>query len=370
MNADGDATAGDGPAHEPTLEDRIFPPGPPRDGHIARTALVGSWESQFIGIGRLTSFVSSRLLDQSHAVDDLSLSVMYLQRHRVEVGLKLLLERAGEQIPLRHDIKILLDACADACTTVGLSDAWRTFAVSQQDYIGLMHGADPSSTAFRYPVGTSRRASYRRELIDIEELEKAGGRFEGSLLVLVRGLAWLEPLPIGVDQHEVVATELRELIRTCRDVVRTRQRLMNRLRAENDRAFWRSRRRRREGAEDWAAAALDDVTTALADRAESMLERLASTGEPTSPPSAETMSRSDIPRLDLSRPQASWPAQIRAQERWMVDEQMASMRPLMRAVAAVQRRSVGWSTPAARQLHLDVARFNARLSRAEAEKSS
>jgi len=74
-----------------TLSDDVFPKGPPRDGLIARTEYVGSWESQFRGVGRHTAFLSRYLLSFSAAVDDIALDVVFLQRHRVEVGLKLIL---------------------------------------------------------------------------------------------------------------------------------------------------------------------------------------------------------------------------------------------------------------------------------------
>jgi hypothetical protein len=42
----------------PSLADSIFPGGEPRDGYILRLELVGSWESQFLGLGRLTRFIT------------------------------------------------------------------------------------------------------------------------------------------------------------------------------------------------------------------------------------------------------------------------------------------------------------------------
>lgn len=56
-----------------TLRDDIFPPGPPRDGNIIPTQFVGTWESQLLGLGRLTAFLTERLLKESFAVDDMAL---------------------------------------------------------------------------------------------------------------------------------------------------------------------------------------------------------------------------------------------------------------------------------------------------------
>jgi hypothetical protein len=36
-----------------SLADTIFPDGEPRDGYLLRLELVGTWESQFLGLDRL-----------------------------------------------------------------------------------------------------------------------------------------------------------------------------------------------------------------------------------------------------------------------------------------------------------------------------
>ncbi|MBA3329124.1 MAG: hypothetical protein H0T43_12565 [Solirubrobacterales bacterium] len=56
--------------------------------------------------------------------------------------------------------------------------------------------------------------------------------------------------------------------------------------------------------------------------------------------------------------------QIDKQIKWWVDGLVAFARPLTQAVADVEDRSREWSTPAARQLHLDVVRFRSRLMNA------
>lgn len=50
-----------------------------------------------------------------------------------------------------------------------------------------------------------------------------------------------------------------------------------------------------------------------------------------------------------------------AQIRWVVDGLVEHVRPLTGAVADVAALSEDWDGPAARQLHLDVARFRSRL---------
>lgn len=159
---------------------RIFPPAPPRDGNLLRLGLVGSWESHLVGLGRLTAFLTPRLLKQSHAVDDMGLYVVFLQRHRVEVGLKLVLERARAPIPNTHAIEALVNACDTACAAVGYGSEFRAFAASQQEYIGLIDEVDPGAATFRYPVDAKAQPWARQELVDLQALEEAGKEFQDA----------------------------------------------------------------------------------------------------------------------------------------------------------------------------------------------
>ncbi len=113
------------------LRDRIFPLGPPVDGNIIRTEFVGTWESQLLGLGRLTKFLTDRLLSESFGVDDMALYVMFLQRHRVEVGLKLVLERAQGTIPGTHKLQPLMGSAKGAVKSVGLVAPWDRFEGAQ-----------------------------------------------------------------------------------------------------------------------------------------------------------------------------------------------------------------------------------------------
>jgi hypothetical protein len=54
-------------------------------------------------------------------------------------------------------------------------------------------------------------------------------------------------------------------------------------------------------------------------------------------------------------------AQAQAQMRWVADEMVQAMTPLGLAIFPVIRRTAEWTTPSARQLHLDVRRFAARF---------
>jgi hypothetical protein len=150
-----------------SLRDQIFPQGPPRDAHIVRTAFVGSWESQFRGLGRLTAFLSEYLLRFNAAVDDIALNVIFLQRHRIEVGLKLLLERANAEVPAIHDIDNLAQRCVAGLRAAGHEALGKSFWSGQQEFIGLMHKIDPGSFDYRYPVDTKNQPVTRARTTSI-----------------------------------------------------------------------------------------------------------------------------------------------------------------------------------------------------------
>jgi hypothetical protein len=345
-----------------SIEDRIFPSGPARDGHILRLEFVDSWESQLIGLGRLTSFLSPRLLRQSHAVDDMGLYVIFMQRHRVEVGLKLLLERTDTQPTYTHDIRQLLELCASSVIAKGLSREWAVFSAMQAEYINLMHEIDSGAATYRYPVDKHAKSWGRRRFVDLEALEIAGTSFQEAILDLTETLAMLEPLPITTPEAEITAQELQRLVVACDRCIETQKRTVASVRAEGERVLGsHARGPHHESADVYiAGAAAEEVTAALAARAGRMLNRIVTTHEVNLGRTVETIS-SPIPPLRLSPDPQVMRAQQDAQIKWMAEEMSKAMKPLAVALEDSHRRSTGWSTPAARQLHLDIARFRSRF---------
>jgi hypothetical protein len=135
-----------------SVADLIFPSGEPRDGNILRLELVGSWESQFLGLGRLVAFLTPRLLEEAFAVDDIGVNVVFLQRHRVEVGLKLILERMGATAVGGHGIAALWRRCDLACAEAQFSSQWEAFDRARREFADLVDRVDPGAATFRYPV--------------------------------------------------------------------------------------------------------------------------------------------------------------------------------------------------------------------------
>ena len=150
---------------------------------------MGTWESQLLGLGRLTVFLTERLEKESFAIDDMALYVVFLQRHRVEVGLKPILERARASIPTTHKLAPLLQACKNAVEAAGFASEWQRFASAQTTYVQLVGQIDPGAATFRYPVDTAQQPWARDEHVDLDAFEKAGAGFQAALLDLVEDLA-------------------------------------------------------------------------------------------------------------------------------------------------------------------------------------
>jgi hypothetical protein len=344
-----------------TLTDRIFPHGPvPRNGRIVRTRWVGSWESQLLGIGRLTEFLASRLPVESHAIDDMALNIVFLQRHRIEVGLKLILERVEVEIPKTHSLRHLRACCAEACDAAGLRAEWSSLIKPHTEFIDLMEDVDPVSDAFRYPVDAKSIPWRRHEFIDVAELEDAGTRLQQGVMEVVEVLAAREPLPVSESDAAVAARELHELTAACRATETFQRESLDAFRAER-RRLGDARPDRLEGVL-LAGEAVAEHTLGLAARAERMRDHIvARTGieppvDPEPPPSLPP-----LPKTVFSLDERVVAKRQQEQIRWVVDAMIPRVRWLLEAVRAVERRTASWSTPAARQVHLDAARFRSRL---------
>jgi hypothetical protein len=343
--------------------DDIFPVGSPRDGKVLRLGLVGSWESQLVGLGRLTAFLTPRLFTQSYAVDDIGLYLVFLQRHRVEVGLKLILERAMAPIPGNHLILRLFSQCEDACRAVGLDKAWGSFAGAQQPFAKLMDEVDPGAATFRYPVDKKAQPWARREYVDLEALEIAARAFHNDADALVAALATLEPSPVGATKASEVMKKLAELAAHCRRFTSWQDEVMRALhRQGQDLARFTGRNfRPRTGEVMQGLSAVTEVSLALANRAEALRDRIGTTYGVVAPAVSDAPAFVEPPALvPLSAPKVRKAAQD-AQIRSIVDGLIEHVRPLTRAVADVAALSEDWDSPAARQLHLDVVRFRSRL---------
>lgn len=348
--------------HAESLHDRIFPSGDPRDGRIFRLDYVQTWESQFLGLGRTVRVLTQDVLTRNHAADDIGLSLVFLQRHRIEVGLKLVLERTAAPVAKSHKLSLLISRAGASCASAGLRTEWENFRTDQAEYIALMERADEDAATYRYPVDTKGVPWARASLVDVDVLAEAGKRFESALLTLVHTAEKLEPVPPTPDADATLRT-LSTLSAACRaGAVRSAQTL-DAFRKERQR--WGGKIRAEEEQADAMVAnrAVQEVSTALAVRVDRMVSRLSSatgiTANSTPIPPAPPM-----PCLNPLLGPASLRAQTEAQMRWVVDSMIVWMRPMARAVRVAEQMTLDWDRPSARQLHLDIVRFRSRLGAA------
>lgn len=347
----------------PLLDD-VFPKGPPRDGLIAQTEYVGSWESQFRGLGRHTAFLSKYLLSFSAAVDDIALDVVFLQRHRVEVGLKLVLERASATIPPTHDIVDLAERCKIALSALGRSDVATQFSSEFDEFVYLMHESDPGSFAYRYPVDTKNRPASRHQYVDLKELETAGAKFHVSIIQVVNNCTEAEPVPITDAEVEPTAQEAEALLRAIRSSNAFSTQTYSEMVAKGEKlAALVGRRLNSEQTSAQKAAADEymELFTALEPQLLLLLRRLEPRrGSPSAPSAIAPDPVTPLPRLTIGTSHAV-NAQLHALMKAYVDGLAPRMLELKRTLLLLRNRTDTWPCPADRQLHADLGRFASRL---------
>lgn len=346
-----------------TLRDDIFPAGPPRDENVVRTEWVGTWESQLLGIGRLTAFLTDRLLWESFAVDDMALYVIFLQRHRVDVSLKLILERGGVTIKPTHNLQSLLDACKDALLNLGMAAEWQQFGGAQQEYVELVDGIDPGAATFRYPVDRNEQPWARDDFVDLAAFEKAGVAFQGSVLDLLEDLARLEPLPVQASDAKDAAQELRDLQEACRHMTSVTEHLLTELGGQGRAMAARAILSAQAKTAIAGYEAVVENTRELTLRADRMLARIEAAFHLQPPPEQPDAPLPYMPKMTIALDHSLLAAQVEATIKATATVVVDVVRPLVTAVNAVEARSASWSTPYAQQLHAEVARLQSRLSR-------
>lgn len=346
------------------LADDVFPKGSPRDGLIARTEYVGSWESQFRGLGRHTAFLSKYLLSFSAAVDDIALDVVFLQRHRVEVGLKLMLERASGTIPPSHDIADLAGQCKIALGALGRSDLATQFSSESDEFVHLMHESDPGSFAYRYPFDTKNRPASRHQYVDLKELETAGAKFQESTLQAVNALTEAEPVPVTDAEVEPTAQETEALLRAIRSSNTFSTQTYSEIVTNRDKLAALTGRRIDSEQTPAPKAAADEymeLLAALEPQLLLLLRRVEPRREsPTVPSAIEPNPVDPLPRLTIGTPQAV-NAQLNVLMKVYVDGLATRLLELKRTLLLLRNRTDMWQCPADRQLHADLGRFASRL---------
>lgn len=357
---------------KPDIQERIFPTWPPGQNRLARTGFVGGWAAQFFGIGRAVAKVLDGLFRSGGAIDDAALTVVYLQRQRLEVGLKLLLERSGTRpsaFTRTHDLKELRALCQTALEAKGMGGAWRSFLAEGGALIDVLAEADPGGALFRYPLTSRAESIARPPLVDLEELQAEALRFEAGSLALIDELARLEGLPIDSSELEASASELGAAIDAIEAIDATLAKSEQKLASFGARfGLLTPERSAPEVNAQLAQAEALAMAAALKHQLQLYLELAAAgldsspagfriqqaiTSEPAHTPGATSLiapkeRKRAIAELDRLIDQTG-------------EELGRAFRDLGTTLQTVYERSEDWPGVACRQLHLDLGRFLSRL---------
>ena len=354
------------PWRQMTLRQRVFPPVPPRDKVIVRTRFVGSWESQLRGLGRHTAYLSEDLVEFRADVDDIAMDLVFLQRHRVEVGLKLLLERAGADVEITHNISTLYEQCLQALRDARHRSVAQVLDTGTREFVELMHAADPGSYAYRYPVDRQNQPAKREDYINLQEVEIAGAAFQDSVLDAVASLTGAEPVPVGDAEVEETAVDAASTVRALRTTVAFLEAMFARMERDGEQVASVAGRRglvptaagKRAGeVADEQLVALRTLEPPL----QTLLNRLAGRRKPDSEPLV--LDADAIPAQPAMPPAAMFIPTKHAKQR-MNEATEGIVRyfpPLKIALSRMLARTASWTSEADIQLHADLERFYSRI---------
>lgn len=372
-----------------SLRARLLPEGMPRDGFVMRTRWVGSWQSQFEGIGRLLDHLSQEVPRRIASPDDVGLYVIFLQRHRVELGLKLLLERSGSMAS-GHDIAKLRN------TLRSVDDSWapkrRAFDQEQAEFLDLVHELDPRGDIFRYPEARdgAARAHFN---VDLEVLAATGATFHSSVLELVERMSEAEPVPVEVGEACDVLREIDAVLAATETFDALVDSQIDALAAQ--RALLlpgvKNARGARSAESDVMSVARKRATeartqiTGIQGPLRVFRRRLVAAHGETAPPAVSPGQTRSLPREPF--PLIDFPALIAAAARsartgasdlersfqtelkaaqarqidWFGSSFAEAFRAVLSSVGDLWERSKDWKEPAAKQLHIELGAIGTRL---------
>lgn len=180
-----------------SLERELFPdPKASNAPNWIQTEWAEGWAAQFMGIGYLTGLVNRHFHELGALQDQAGLAAVFLQRHRLEVGIKTVFAALEDERTDNHNLTTLWAECKKL---VGQStdfvphgftgqEVVDTHLKPHDELIRLMSKADPGSFTFRYPVDKGGKKVDRPKFIDYAALERVCEEFEGSVIAIVETL--------------------------------------------------------------------------------------------------------------------------------------------------------------------------------------
>jgi hypothetical protein len=162
-----------------SIREEIFP-SERREAYV-QTEWSKGWGYAGIGYREAARLLTKEKGTFGASVDQTGLAIFFLQRHRVELSLKELLDARGEAkraIKLQHSLVRLWNACREL---VGADTAEWQQLDSGSELIAVLDDADPGSYSFRYPVNRDGNEIERPQFIDLDALGMHVDNFVSSI---------------------------------------------------------------------------------------------------------------------------------------------------------------------------------------------
>jgi hypothetical protein len=154
-----------------SVADEIFPSE--RHPDFVQTEWAEGWGYASIGVEEAVRFLTEHRAELGASIDQVGIVVFFLQRHRVELALKELLDTRKvdlREIKSPHSLSALWHLCAE---TLGRdSDEWVFIDGAGGELVALLDEQDRSSHTYRYPVDRDGNRHQRPPFIDLSALDK------------------------------------------------------------------------------------------------------------------------------------------------------------------------------------------------------
>lgn len=154
-----------------------------RSTEYVQTEWCEDWEDIAAGFGYAAEHVTRHRRDFHQSIDQAGTAVFFLQRHRVELLLKALLDAADmppeEVAGIGHSLTKLWEACgAKLGENRYWKREWERFAEEHHELIMALHKADESSFSFRYPIDRKGQRVSRPPFINLDVLNRHVEEFD------------------------------------------------------------------------------------------------------------------------------------------------------------------------------------------------
>lgn len=156
-----------------SIRDEIFPGE--RNPAYVQTEWARGWTAAAAGFGYAAEFLTKNATAFGATIDQTGLAVFYLQRHRIELVLKDLLDCLGVDFPPTHSLRRLWQCCEEGFTETDLN--WTEFEEECGDFIDALSEVDDGATVFRFPVDTDGNEAKRPAFIDLNALNRHADTF-------------------------------------------------------------------------------------------------------------------------------------------------------------------------------------------------